>query len=687
VDWLLVLGGVADVPRGQADRLLRPLGRMQLGRRVGELGAALARTRGPVGAVPAIDPGSSGAGGPYARFAAAEGNFRSGPRMLAVGPTALPVLGRYQVVVVGGGTGGASAAISAGRAGARTAVLETLDTLGGVGTAGMVSLYYHGNPVGFSQEIDAAVERMAGLLPSKGLALEWVPYLKAEWYRQELRRQGVAIWFGTFALGAVVEGNAVRGVVVSTPRGPGVVLGDVVVDSTGNAAVAAAAGAPCTYTGADEVAVQGTGLPPLFLEPRYLNTDYTYVDETDILDVWRAFVVAREKYASAHDVGQLIDTRERRRIRGDVEVRPTDAVLRRVWPDTVVVARSDFDSHGYTVDPLFLIRQPDRTLREVPLPYRALLPQGWEGILVTGLGISVHRDTLPLVRMQRDIQNQGYAAGWAAAQAAQDGVTPRQVDLRKVQAHLAEKGLIPRELAGATDSFPLSPERLRQAVRDVANDYQDLAVILTDPAGALPLLRSAHADAATPAIRLTYAHILGMLGDPAGVEDLCRAVAAVPWDQGWNFKGMGQYGGSLSRVDSLVLALGGTRDPRALAVLLDKARALTPRDAFSHYRAISLALEKMGRAEAAPVLAALLAQSGVGGHAQRTIDRALRDIPPGRVDDATRGRELRELGLARALYRCGDAGGQGEAALRSYADDLRGHYARHARAVLAQPAR
>jgi hypothetical protein len=42
--------------------------------------------------------------------------------------------------------------------------------------------------------------------------------------------------------------------------------------------------------------------------------------------------------------------------------------------------------------------------------------------------------------------------------------------------------------------------------------------------------------------------------------------------------------------------------------------------------------------------------------------------------------------LARALYRCGDHERLGETTLRRYAEDLRGHLARHAQAVLASGA-
>jgi hypothetical protein len=38
--------------------------------------------------------------------------------------------------------------------------------------------------------------------------------------------------------------------------------------------------------------------------------------------------------------------------------------------------------------------------------------------------------------------------------------------------------------------------------------------------------------------------------------------------------------------------------------------------------------------------------------------------------------------LARALYRCGDYDGVGRKILEAYTHDLRGHFARHAKAVL-----
>ncbi|HYW79849.1 MAG TPA: hypothetical protein VE890_09750, partial [Thermoguttaceae bacterium] len=61
-----------------------------------------------------------------------------------------------------------------------------------------------------------------------------------------------------------------------------------------------------------------------------------------------------------------------------------------------------------------------------------------------------------------------------------------------------------------------------------------------------------------------------------------------------------------------------------------------------------------------------------------------RETPGGTNAEQTRRVSLRELMLARALYRCGDYEGLGEEILRTYTKDLRGHLARHAKAVLEE---
>ncbi|MBE3069215.1 MAG: FAD-dependent oxidoreductase, partial [Planctomycetes bacterium] len=682
VERLFVLGGCADVSREAAAALLRPTGLMAVAARIGAAAAGeAAKAPAPDGARVAATAagGKPVAAGDVREVLAGLRQGRDGPKTVPSPARTVPVLGEYDVVIIGGGTGGAPAGIAAARQKARTLVVEYLNGLGGVGTLGMITQYYHGYRGGFTAEADKGIAELGAGVAGIG---------KAEWWRRANRTAGAEVWFGVLGCGAFVEGGTVRGAVVATPAGRGVVLAKTVIDATGNADVAAAAGAECVTTGGEHVAVQGAGLPPLDLGAGYTNTDYMFADDTDVVDLWHLFVYARGKFKGAYDLGQLVDTRERRRIVGDVTLTPMDMLLDRTWPDTVSMHKSDFDSHGFTVHPLFLLRPPDRKGLTVYVPLRALMPKGLDGLLVTGLGASAHRDAVPVIRMQPDVQNQGYAAGCIAAAAAASAASVRGVDLKSVQQHLVKAGCLPEAVLSAKDSFPLPKERVAEAVRNAAADYADLAAVLAQPADALPLLREAYASAATDGARLIYAHILGMLGDAAGAETLAAKVRdAGAFDKGWNYTGMGQYGRSLSELDSYIVALGRTRDAVALAPILEKVALLDASAEFSHHRACAMALEALGDPRAARPLAALLAKPGMTGYATTTIEEARQvSAVGGGTETRPRNDSLRELVLARALVRCGDSGGAGRQILERYARDLRGHYARHARAVLAENA-
>ncbi len=705
IPQLYILGACADISRNAAEKLVRPLNLIAVATRIGKAAAQEAAALSMPKGVTLKGPQNADiTTGNIRELLQGVRPISESARSIPSTQRAIPILGQYDVVVIGGGTGGAPAGIGAARKGAKTLVVEYLHGLGGVGTLGLIGRYYHGYREGFTKELDEGVLTL-GKDPNVKHG-GWNVENKIEWYRSELRKAGADLWYGVLGCGAYVVDGSVKGVVVATPFGRGVILCQTAIDSTGSSDIAIAAGADYQFTGPEHAALQGTGLPPRRPGANYTNTDYTFVDDTDPVDLWRSFIVAKEKFSGEYDLGQIVDTRERRRIVGDFFITPVDIMNHRTYPDTISIARSNFDTHGYTVHAAFLIKNPDKVSVDANTPYRALLPKGLDGIIVTGLGISAHRDAMPILRMQPCIQNQGYAMGIAASMAAKDNLKTRDVDIKKLQEQLVEIGSLPTRVLTDQDSYPLSQDTIAQAVQNAADDYKDLPLILSQSKDSLVLLRKAYssaddlnkkledqtrerissADATTKKEpKLIYAHILGMLGDQTGSKTLCDAVAEQEWDEGWRFTGMGQFGGSLSALDSLIIALGRTRDPRALPIILDKLEQLSSQDAFSHHRAIAVALESMGDRKAAKPIAELLKKPGMTGHAYSDVAVGKSITPKGfNNDTTTREVTLRELVLARALYRCGDYQGLGEKILRQYQSDLRGHLARHANAVLKQ---
>lgn len=610
VPQVWVLGACADMPRADAEKLLRPVTLMEVGSRIGKAAAAEAKQ------VPSPDevrlPRQS-----------AEGSLSAGevkellgglrplpvPRTVPQEDRPLAVLGSYDVVVIGGGTAGAAAGIAAARQKASTLVVEYQNGLGGVGTLGMIGGFWYGNRVGFTKDVPQS--------PTE---------VRMQWYRSELRKAGADIWFGSLGCGALVEGNRVRGVVVATPYGRGIVLAKTVVDATGSADTPIATGASYVFV-EEDYALQAAHLPSRNPGQWYLNGNLPAIDDADPLHVRAVIHEKLERTRRDFDVGQLIDTRERRRIVGDFCLDWLDVINRRTFPDTVVHSCSDYDSHGYQIHPYFSITHvPARTKYWANVPYRCLLPKGIEGILVVGIAMSAHRDAMPITRMQPDQHNLGYAAGAAAAMASRQNTTPRAIDVKQLQRHLVEVGNLTEEVLTASDSFPISPQRVREAAEAVTNAYQDLEVLLASPGESLPLLREAYRRANADE-KLVHAHVLAAMGDATGLPSLLEAIRVERSDVQGKHRGRGgRYG--------MIRAIGFTRDRRAVPALAKIARAKATAGDFQLVRAVAFALGHIGDPAAADALAELF--------------------------EASRPEQVRPQTLmaACALYRCGDKDGR-----------------------------
>ncbi len=687
IDNLFVLSGSANLSNEAAETLLAPGKLIRIGERIGNEAAVIASN-----AQFASNPKIKGTKNENV-VSGDVGELLEGLRSslnideVIAEETTLPVLGNYDVLVLGGGTAGAPAALGAARNGASTLVIDYMHGLGGIGTMGMIGRYYHGYRKGFTTEVDHGTKEIGEGNPrgdNKNLG-EWVFDWKTEWFRSEIQKAGGDIWFGVLGSGAYVENGQVKGVVVSTPLGKGVILAHTVIDSTGSADIAIAAGAAYSYTDGLSIAVQGAGLP--FKNPNdfYNNTDWTFINDTDMLDVWRSFVVAKDKFADQYDIGKMPQTRERRRMIGDFTVSVLDVYNGRTYPDTISVHFSSFDTHGFTEDPFFSLKPPEHSGVDVTayVPFRALLPKGLEGIAVTGLGASAHRDAMPVIRMQPCLQNQGYSVGWGAAMAAKNKQNIRYIDIEQLQKELVKINSLPEHVLTDVDNYPPPMEKIQEAAKTVVNDLKGLEILLWDKDRGIIALTDQFQFTNNEEDKLVYARILGMLGNPTGWEELVKAIDRFEgWDEGWNYRGMGQFGRSISYLDSLIIAVGRTKHKEALPTIFRLMKKLTPESHFSHFRAVAIALETIGDPQAAEPLFKVLDMPGMRGHSMPDIETAKELAPPDRNDVSTRNKSLRELILGRALYKCGDLNGVGNEILNDYSKDLRGHYYRHANGVL-----
>lgn len=651
---VLVVSQSAGVSRAIAEKLTRPVHLADLGERIGDRAHRLAAGRempSDVSVKPL--PGQSYVdGADVAELLTGHRRYLRVDRGTVRQPeTAVPVWAEYDVVVVGGGTSGIPAAFGAARNGAKVLVVEMLGQLGGnreLGTAG----YWKGYPYGFNQ-------------------LKW----RADTAFTELRKAGVDIWYNTLSCGAVQCDRRVAGVVVATPLGRGAVLGKVVIDATGDADVCAAAGAEFAYVNDGDLCIQEASYRGIDLYANVLPLDHA-----DVQSLTMHHVLARK--AGKQDVWDfypMIGIRETRLVRGEYVVDVMDQIIGRTYRDLISVSWSAYDPHGYhNSDSVYAGLMPLTKHETKPgfatyIPFRSLLPRGLEGILVVGRCHSVTHDVQASVRMNPDLINEGYAAGYTAAQALKTHTTLRRVDLGPIQDHLVEIGNLSAEdrATRCVDTPGPTDDQLRSAAKE-PDDKVQLATLLRAGDRSVPYLKGSFASEPT----LPKAKALCALGDNTAVEYLASWLDRQPLGEGQAYQWDAFL--SVSDVDAVMWLLGVPRDERAVAPLVRKLHECgTSGTSFSHVRAVTRALGRIGSPAAAPALAEFLGREGVRGHAD--VDGA-----PDSLKAESFVPSYVELQAAGALFRCGDHDGLGRAVLTEYLDDWRGIFVRYAGHLLRE---
>jgi len=138
------------------------------------------------------------------------------------------------------------------------------------------------------------------------------------------------------------------------------------------------------------------------------------------------------------EIAPQIGIRETRRIRGEYTLTDQDILGCRDFADTIGVQGWPVEAH-IKGDVKFVFTPPgSRGFNEIP--YRIIVPQKVDNLLVAGRCASMSHEGQSSARVSGPCFIMGQAAGTAADLALADGVPPRAIDVPKLQQRLRAAG-------------------------------------------------------------------------------------------------------------------------------------------------------------------------------------------------------------------------------------------------------
>jgi len=140
-----------------------------------------------------------------------------------------------------------------------------------------------------------------------------------------------------------------------------------------------------------------------------------------------------------------IGIRESRRIVGEYVLTRDDVLEARAFDDAVARSAYPIDIHNPGGSGTTTHRLPPGQSYEIP--YRCLVPQRVDGLLVAGRCISTTHEALASTRLTPTVMTLGQAAGTAAALAVAAGIEPRDVPVATLRERLSEAGVDLRRAA------------------------------------------------------------------------------------------------------------------------------------------------------------------------------------------------------------------------------------------------
>lgn len=443
----------------------------------------------------------------------------SDPAIVVEPPRHTPVLGSFDVVVLGGGPAGMAAATAAARAGQRTVLVERYGFLGGMGTAAGVTNFcgLHANVFGenlqvvrgVADDLLAGIDALGGLNPPHPLfdgRLMAQAYDNAA-YKVAADRlvtgSGSAVLFHAYFAGVAMLSLAeINAILVETKSGRAAIRGKVYIDCSGDGDLAAAAGVPFEkgdgpngllypstmfrLAGVDPVRAgaawqtvnaymdaaraQGRQFPrktPI-LRPQknpsewranvtqLANPDGSAVDGTDVVQLSYAELLGRRQvadfcefltssvpgfeHAYLLEIAPQVGIRETRRIAGEYQLTEQDVLGCADFNDTIGVNGWPIEAH-VSGDVAFSFFDVPHCRGFNQLPFRMLVPQAIDNLLVAGRCASMTHLGQSAARVSGACLVMGEAAGTAAAQAIRQDCSPRAIDIPVLQRTLEGNGV------------------------------------------------------------------------------------------------------------------------------------------------------------------------------------------------------------------------------------------------------
>lgn len=415
-----------------------------------------------------------------------------------------------EVLVVGGGSAGVTAAIAAAEQGAQTMLVERYGFLGGISTQVLDTFYGFFTPGsqprkvvgGIPDRVVANLEKQGAMLvrPNTYGAGDGITYdpetLKVVWERLAVDA-GVKILYHTLVIDVLLKDGRVTGVVSASKGGLSMIEAQVVIDASGDADVAAAAGVGYESAATGPVQSLTTTFRLLNVDtamarqvkkdqlhllmqeaidrgdydlprregsvhitplPGVMATNMTRVMEVDATDVEQLSQAeiegrrqAMEYFRFLHDrvpgyeqsalanFSTQIGIRESRRILGRYRLTRQDVLNARKFEDAIAQCGAPIEDHHAGQDTRWEYLPEGETYQ---IPYRCLVPENTVGLLVAGRCLSADHDAHASVRSMGQCMSMGQAAGLAAVLAYQEHCLPDEIPVGELQNRLRKIGAV-----------------------------------------------------------------------------------------------------------------------------------------------------------------------------------------------------------------------------------------------------